>query len=185
MLQQLNLPARLSSIYLTQSELKKLQDHDFSKSIRLEKVRDLFLLGCKTELRISDLTRLGKQHINDGWISLKAHKNKNKIDIPITNAIAEILEKYDYKMPTISEQKYNAYTKEACKKAGIDSNIEKIEYKGGNKTYIEVPKYSAISSHTAVKTFITFITNCGEKGISAKVVSQITGKSVRVVLDHY
>ena len=85
-------------------------------------------------------------------------------------------------MPIISEQKYNAYIKEACKKAGIDSDIEKAEYKGGNKTYIEVPKYSAISSHTAVKTFIT---HCGEKGISAKVVSQITGKSVRVILDHY
>ena len=39
-----------------------------------------------------------------------------------------------------------------------------------------------VSSHIAVKTFIT---HCGQKGISPKVVAEITGKSVQVILVYY
>lgn len=54
--------------------------------------------------------------------------------------------------------------------------------KKGLKTYSKVEKWKLLSSHRAVATFIT---HCGERGISAKTVSEITGKTVKVILDHY
>jgi hypothetical protein len=76
----------------------------------------------------------------------------------------------------------NKYIKVACEDAGITSKVEVSELRGGQKIYTKYFKHELISTHTAVKTFIT---HCGEKGISAKVVSEITGKTVKVILDHY
>jgi hypothetical protein len=41
------------TIYLTEIELKEMEDLDLSNNIRLEKVRDLFLVSCSTGLRYS------------------------------------------------------------------------------------------------------------------------------------
>jgi hypothetical protein len=42
------------AIHLSESELKSMYDLDFSKNERLDRVRDLFLVGAWTGLRISD-----------------------------------------------------------------------------------------------------------------------------------
>ena len=60
--------------------------------------------------------------------------------------------------------------------------MEQIKHKGGQKIITRSAKWKLVGTHTAVKTFIT---HCGQKGISPKVVSEITGKTVKVILDHY
>jgi integrase len=180
-------------IYLEQDELQKLVNFDLSKNKKLDKVRDLFVLQCSTGLRYSDLIRLAPAHLQGSTIKMKAHKNKKLITIPLTPVSFSILEKYDFDLQTnlhgmnrsrkpISEQKMNDYIKILAEEAGINDPIETVEYKGGQKTYKTVPKHSVLSTHKGVSTFIT---HCGEKGISAKLVSEITGKTVKVILDHY
>ena len=169
-------------IYLTQDELTRLYEYDFSTSPRLDRCRDLFVLQSSVGMRYSDLTRLSSEHIQGNVIHMVAYKNKKETFVPLGTRAKAILEKYDGELPTISEQRQNDYIKEACKLAGIDQPIELVSYYGGRKEFSRVPKYTQISTHTAVKTFIT---HCGEKGISAKIVSEITGKSVKVILDHY
>jgi integrase len=167
--------------FLTEDEIKKLYAHDFDTE-RLEKVRDLFLLNCYLGLRYSDLSRLSKDHIIDDVVQLRAFKNQKDVYIPLTPIPKAILEKYDYEIPRISEQKFNEYIKEACKAAEIDQKVEKIVMQSGNKIYELVPKHKVITSHIAIKTFISL---CSKKGISPKVVSEITGKTVKVILKHY
>lgn len=41
------------AVYLNEGELKHLLDTDLSKQERLERVRDLFIVGCYTGLRFS------------------------------------------------------------------------------------------------------------------------------------
>ncbi len=167
--------------FLTEDELDLLYNYKFESS-RLEKVRDLFVLNCYLGLRVSDLTRLTKDHITDGAIELKALKNQKDVFIPLTPVSIAILEKYNYEIPFISDQKMNEYIKEACEIAKIDQKVEEIKMVSGNKTYELVPKWQVITTHIAIKTFISL---CSKKGISPKIVSEITGKTVRVILKHY
>jgi integrase len=139
-------------------------------------------LECQTSLRVSDRKRLSKEHIFGSAIKMTAYKNKKPVFIPLTPISREILEKYNYQLPHLSEVRSNEYIKAICLIAGIDYLVETVEYKGGNKIYTKTPKWQLITNHTAVKTFIT---HCGEKAISAKIVSEITGKTVKVIQDHY
>ena len=113
---------------------------------------------------------------------MTAYKNKKQTIVPLIPKARAILDKYNGVLPVIAEQNQNVYIKEACDLACINQPIEIVKYHGGKKTFSKVPKYSQISTHKAVSTFIT---HCGEKGISAKVVGEITGKTVKVILDHY
>ncbi len=173
---------RADVVYLTQAELTQLYEHNFSNCDRLDRVRDLFVFQCCTGLRWSDLSRLAPEHVQDGIIKMVAYKNKKQTLVPLIPRAKAILSKYDGRLPIIAEQNVNLYIKEACQLAGIDQPIEKVVYHGGKKSFTTVPKYELISTHKAVSTFIT---HCGERGISAKVVSEITGKTVKVILDHY
>lgn len=169
-------------IYLTEEEMEAVYHFDFSSNLRLEKCRDIFVLQCSTGLRYSDLSRLGPEHIKENIIKITAHKTKKNITVPLTPKAHAILTKYSEGLPIISDVKQNAYLKEVCQMVGLNSKVEVPVYKGGKKTYEKYFKYELITTHVAVKTFIT---HCGEKGISAKVVSEITGKTVKVILDHY
>jgi len=177
-------PREKTSIhYLTQDELEHLINLDLNTNQRLEKVRDVFVFNCRTGMRYGDLSRFNKSHIKkhrttDGKtipvIELLQKKNSTENFVPITGLPLKILEKYNYVLPVISQVKMTKYLKELCKIAGIDSLVEKGP--------IYIPKYEVIGTHTAIKTFIT---HCVEKRIPPKTVSEITGKSMRVLMDHY
>jgi integrase len=160
----------------------KLYNKDIPTRETLIKAKDIHVLECQTSLRVSDRKRLGKEHIKDSIIRMPAHKNKKPVFIPLTPKAKAILEKYDYVVPIVSEQKVNECIKAICLIAGFEYMVETADYRGGKKIYTKIPKWQLVTNHVAVKTFIT---HCGEKGISAKVVSEITGKTVKVILDHY
>ena len=169
-------------IYLTQQELETLWQYDFTKNDRYQKARDIFCLQAYTGLRWSDVKRLGRQHITENVVRMTAFKTKKPIVVPLQPKALKVLERFNYEMPEVTEQEVNRVIKEACKIAGIDSSIEVAIYQGGKKTFTKVEKWKKVSTHTAVKTFIT---HCAEKGISPKVVATITGKTVDVILRHY
>ena len=80
------------------------------------------------------------------------------------------------------EQKMNEYIKKACEEAEINQIVERISTSSGNKKYEMIPKHKIITTHIAVKTFISL---CCKKNISPKTVSIITGKTVKVIMKHY
>lgn len=167
-------------IYLTQEELEKFRIANLKG--RHERVRDLFVFQCFTSLRISDLERFGVEHIKGGDIDMTAYKNFNNVHVPLMPATQEILEKYDYKLPIISGQRYNDYLKEALEIAGLDRMVELSRKRGGEKVFKKLPLYKAVSNHAAVRTFITHRL---EDGFTVIQVARMSGKSVDVINKHY
>lgn len=168
-------------VYLNQKELAILKKKRFSKT-HLGRTRDLFLFQCNTGLRVSDLMRLDKEHLQDGIIQMRAFKTTNKIYVPLNPEAQRILRKYKGKLPKLADQVYNRQLKDVAKEAELNRMVEITEFKAGKKIFKKVPLNEIVKSHIARKTFISI---CVEKGIQPKVVSEMTGTSVKVLIDHY
>lgn len=159
--------------YLTEEELTKIYKKDFSKYPKLDRVRDVFLVGCWTGLRFSDYTNIRKEHINGDRIKLVTQKTKQQVIIPLHPIVKAILEKYDYQLPpAISNQKFNDYLQEVCEKTKINENYTKNITRAGIREVISGPKSNFITSHSARRTFAS---NAYKRGISIYLIMTITG----------
>ena len=172
-------------VALTLEELVKLQNFDFSKNKKLERVRDIFLFACSTGQRYSDVANLKFSDIDkDSW-QLRTIKTNSDIKVPISKLGAKILRKYQKQgkqFPVISNQKFNDYLKEACKKAGIDTITTSIKYQGAQRIEESHPKHELISSKTARKTFVTL---SHQQGMSIEDIRFITGHKKYETTDAY
>ena len=143
------------NIYLTEDEIKKMYTLDLSENERLERVRDLFVVGCRTGLRYSDLVTIRKENISKDGIKVITKKTGKTLNTVIIEETQEILEKYSYELPNISKTNLNKYIKEVGELAGIDEITHKDTYKAGKPISIKTKKYERISSHTARRSFAT------------------------------
>lgn len=158
---------------LSKEDIQRIEDLDLSKNKRLERVRDVFLLGCYTGMRYSDFKRVKASNIYNGLIKIREVKDKEKfLEIPITDRVRVILEKYNMILPVISEQKFRDYLKEIFKIAGFTNLQIKSIRIGKNVHESEVPMYDLMSTHTARRSFITHMLN---SGVPAKAIMAITG----------
>ena len=144
------------NIYLTKEELNQFYQYDFSNKPYLERVRNLFIVGCWTGLRFSDLKQLTPDRMESDFIKLYPFKSEKPVVIPVHFTVREIVKKYNGKLPEpISNQKFNDYLKEAARTAKINSCfVKKVTVKGmrHDKKYY---KHELISSHTARRSFCT------------------------------
>ncbi len=153
------LTAKVDNIYLTLDELAYLEKIDHFINDTWQKARDIFLLGCYTALRFSDLKRINKGHIQSTISGFKLNiitqKTKEKVIIPLKPAAYTILENYNFKPPKIEEQTVNRIIKDIAKNAGISTSIEQRETIGGQTKILTTPKYNLITTHTARRTGAT------------------------------
>ncbi len=165
-------------------QVKEVFEFDFKDNSRLEKVRDLFVFGCATGMRISNYSCIEKKDIVDGVIKVRDKKNNDKtLEIPLNDFSTLLLKKYDYKLPSLSNQKFNDYIKEVFKAIGYDENVKKTIKVGRDIIEQINPLYERISSHTARRSFITIMKN--EK-IPDKIIMGFTGhKSLEVFNKYY
>jgi integrase len=167
------------TIYLTENELSELYKMDLSKKPHMERIRDLFLVGCYTGLRFSDFTNIQPENIKGDFIEITAQKTNDAVVIPIHPIVNEIMNKYAGKYinclpPAISNQKFNSYIKEICKNVdALNTPVKTKENKSGKPQLLnKVKKYELVSTHTARRSFAT---NQYNKGISASILMKITG----------
>ena len=166
------------SIYLTQEELEHIQSLDLSDNIKLDKVRDLFLVGCWTGLRFSDFSDIKKENIKNDFIEIKTKKTGESVVIPIHETVKQILLKYkgithNSLPPTISNAKMNAYLKDLGFHIDtLHSNTSTSITKGGKRTLITKRKFELLTSHTARRSFAT---NLYLEGIPSFNIMRITG----------
>lgn len=177
------------SVYLNQSELMQIyrmeEQPDFMKRLEkkcsretlpdyLDRIRDIFLIGCYTGLRFSDLSQLKKENFNsDNTISVKTQKTNQNVVIPIHPIVKTILDKYDYQLPRIpSNQKFNDYIKDVAELAGINEKITSEITKGGFKVMETTEKFNLVTSHTARRSFAT---NAFLADVPSIAIMMITG----------
>src|SRR5690606_22682658 len=124
--------------------------------------RDYLVFECRTGQRISDVKRFNlKDFDGQSWTFYPRKGNrlgKKKVTVHFTGyceKAPEILQRYNFKMPELSEQKINKNIKEACRQAGINTPTEIFRTAQNKRIRIAGPKYEFISTHTGRKTFIT------------------------------
>jgi integrase len=161
------------TIYLNESELTKLYEHDFSKNPSLDRVRDLFLVGCWTGCRFSDIGQITPESISEGLIHLKQYKTGKKVLIPLHPVVTAILNKYKGVLPkAISNQKFNKNLKEIAEDAEITELTHKAITKGGLKVSTAYKKFDLVTTHTARRSFAT---NLYKSGFPTLSIMAITG----------
>lgn len=121
--------------YLTDQELSIIAEKDLKFNPRLERVRDLFVLQCESGLSFCDLMALRPEDIQTSGDSMYISKQRIKTGIKYTAVILkrgqEILKKYDYTLPKLSNQKMNAYLKEIstlCNTKNLTSHMGRHTY---------------------------------------------------------
>ncbi len=145
-------------IYLNLDEIQILNQLDLSTNIKLEKVRDLFIIGCYTGLRFSDLAQISVTNfINNGTqLKVKTEKTGEYVVIPLHKTVKEIVQKYNNEIPSvISNQKMNDYLKDIAKIAGLNDKISVSITKGGEKQTEVFEKWQLVTVHTARRSFAT------------------------------
>lgn len=162
------------SVYLSESELDTLYKLDLSNNKKLERVRDLFLIGAWTGCRFGDFTTITPDKIRDNSIVMEQEKTGHKVKIPLHPVVVEILNKYEGKLPkAISNQKFNDYIKDVAKLAdGFDKTEQLSKTKGGYRVSTVSPKHDLISSHTARRSFAT---NLYKRGFPTIGIMKLTG----------
>ncbi|HYC83883.1 MAG TPA: phage integrase SAM-like domain-containing protein [Chryseosolibacter sp.] len=169
-------------IFLTEEELTAFELHTLPDHPHLRPVRDLLVLQCATGLRVSDLKRIGPEHIQGNDVLVRARKNDEFIRIPLSKRVADILARYNYRLPTIADQTYNEQIKDLAEVVIPESKVEVTEYRNGKKTITTCFKYSVLTSHCNVRTFITLAAG---RGMPVPSIAAITGKSVLTLLRSY
>lgn len=139
--------------YLNFEELKKVEMAEISDNA-VNRARDCFIFCCYTGLSYVDLERFDwKKNVNNisGKYFIEDHRQKtgSAYKIQILPPAMRILEKYEYNLPVITNQKYNQYLKLVSKYAGIEKPL---------------------TSHMARHTFAVFALN---NGVRIEVVSKM------------
>jgi len=160
------------AIYLNDKELIQLFNLDLSKNSRLEKIRDLFLVGAYTGCRFSDVTNITKENVKGNTIEIEQIKTGTKVSIPFHPMVKSLWEKYGGELPrNVSNQKFTDYIKEVCKLAGINEPTTKSITKGGVRVTLRFEKWEMVTSHTARRSFATNLYKSGFPSISIMAIT--------------
>lgn len=172
------------NVYLDQTELSLLEDIDLANHPKLDRVRDLFLIGCYTGLRYSDYSTLKPEDFKDGFIEIKQTKTGKPVVIPEHPVVKKILDKYNGQLPrSISNQKTNAYLKDLGEMIPeLEKECSKTYTKGGVTETLLSPKWKMISSHTARRSFAT---NEYLAGTPTLTIMAITGHTTEKMFMKY
>lgn len=141
--------------YLTEEELKMIRTCKINMP-SIDRIRDLFLFQCYTGLAYADFEKFNfKKDVEERngkyIVSDRRKKTNEDYKIVLLTPAIEILKKYDYKLPIISNQKYNVSLKVVAQYAGIDKNI---------------------TTHMGRHTFAVFALN---NGVPIEIVAKMLG----------
>lgn len=163
---EFNMPSKKSRepVYLTEEEIGKIMRYE-PRTEGMERAKDLFLFQCFTGLAYVDLMGFDESFIQEvgGVKVMRSSRRKtgeSYISVFLDEA-REIAEKYGYRLPKITNQKYNEHLKELSALAGIGKNI---------------------TTHSGRHTFATYLLN---KGVPIETVSKAMGHSNIRMTQHY
>lgn len=161
-------------IYLDKEELAEMYALDLADNPRLERVRDLFIVGAWTGLRFGDLTNLTLDKRKGDEIHTVQVKVSRPLKVVVHPIVDQIWDKYNGNLPiNISNDKFNEYIKEVgqmtsslCKEIRITKNI------GGKQVTVKRQKWQELSSHACRRSFAT---NLHNDGVNSFTIMQATG----------
>lgn len=141
--------------YLTEDELEKMKNAVLIND-SLMRVRDLFLFQCYTGLAYADFAKFDfkndVQQRNGKYVVVdRRQKTGEDFYLVILPPALEILKKYGYDLPVITNQNYNLFLKAIAQSCGISKSV---------------------TSHMARHTFAVFALN---NGVPIEVLAKMMG----------
>ena len=163
-----------TKIYLTEAEITKIQQLDTADNLLQTVIRDIFIIGCRTGLRYSDLMRLTPSNFNkeERILYISTQKTNEQVCIPLSPDVMQICQKYHYSLPHISNGIFNMHIKNIACRAGINKEVEIITKQGNSKKREYIKKYKLVSAHTARRSFAT---NAHLANVPSIAIMRITG----------
>lgn len=156
-------------VTLTFEELKTFYEYDFSKDTRLERVRDLFCFACFTGQRWDDIAHFDKNDLEgDSWVFIARKPPHKKVVVPFLGYISpalNILKKYNYELPEITNQKFDEYIKEAAEVAELNRLVSLKRERGIEELIDQKPLHKFISMHTGRRTCVSLLLNVAKMPI--------------------
>lgn len=174
----------VDNIYLTEEEIEKIYRLDIPNLIEkgeidskstIEETRDLFIVGCWTGLRRSDLSRLNKAYfdVKNKTITVTAEKTKRQIVIPMHPFVLELWHKYNGEFPSLRDKhRANIHIRECARHAKIDEEVRIVENRGGIVSTLSFKKYQLIGMHTGRRSFAT---NMYKRKFPTIAIMRLTG----------
>lgn len=141
-------------VFLTEDEVNTIKTKDMIE--RLGRIRDLFVFQCYSGLAYSDMALLTPSDCQmnaEGQIFIRKRRKKtNRLfkSVVLKDGI-EVLERYGYNLPVISNVKYNAYLKEI-------------------QTICQISK--TLHTHLGRTTYICYLYN---KGVPIDTIAEVVG----------
>lgn len=195
---------RYPPISLTLTEVETLENFEFTcESVKpfckkgaepckvaaaLDIARDYLVFECRTGQRISDIKRFSLKDFSDfkwTFTPKKGNRLSSKTNTVHFKGFCApallILEKHNWKMPEVSEQKINDNIKTACKVVGINQEVTIYRWAQNKRIKMTMPKYELISSHVGRKSFITIALQF----MPHKLVMTLAGIDSYATLKHY
>ncbi|MFM7088500.1 MAG: tyrosine-type recombinase/integrase, partial [Candidatus Paceibacterota bacterium] len=150
---------------LTVDEIYKLYNSNI-KADYFSRSRDYFVFCCLTGMRFSDFQQIDRTNLyNENGVRLirkRAHKTRHEsaveFEVPLVEVAYEIFKKYNFKFPTISNQKANAYLEKALKESKMfdtETPLFREDFSDEEETSQFLKRYEIISFHTGRHSFIT------------------------------
>ena len=174
----------VDAVYLNEGEISRIYHLDIPKFIEegeidakstIEETRDLFIIGCWTGLRRSDLSRLDKASfdITNRTITITAEKTKRQVILPMHPFVLELWHKYNGKFPSLRDKhRANIHIRECARHAKIDDEVRIVENRGGSVSTLAFKKYQLIGMHTARRSFAT---NMYKRRFPTIAIMKLTG----------
>lgn len=175
--------------YLNEHEIQKIFDLKITDK-QIDKIRDLFIVGLWTGLRISDFKQYERLKIEGNDILISSTKKTSApVTIPIHPQVREVLNKRKGTLPKFNlspstlEVRFNKVIKNICKDAGIiEKTIGDKKDKKINRNVRGIyPKYELISSHICRRSFVT---NHYGKIPNQAIMAITTHKSEKQLIDY-
>lgn len=109
-------------------EYERIKNLDLSWCERLDRVRNLFVFSCNTGLSYSDTQSIVPEDFQtseNGQVFIQKERNKTGVQytVVVLPDAMEVAKKYEYRLPSISNQKLNTYLKELKDLAGVKNHI--------------------------------------------------------------
>lgn len=142
--------------YLSECELKKIIEAEMPTE-SLRNVRDVFVFQCFTGLAYVDLVTFDFSKVaeRNGRYVIHDVRQKSGEDfyLVLLSPAIEILKRYGFKLPLMSNQKYNSKLKDVAKSAKLERNL---------------------TSHMGRHTFAVY---CLNNGVSIETLAKMMGHS--------
>ncbi|POY37040.1 hypothetical protein C3K47_08255 [Solitalea longa] len=171
---------------LTDAEVERLYTLNLSLNKDLAIIRDIFMFGCVTGLKYSDIIKLKVDDVTEDKLLIINQYTYIKTRIPMNNYARFILKKYmgekGYCFPFVQNVYANKHLKTLGKMAGIETPIKVSIHKGDKIIEKQKPKYELITTDTARYTYAALSLRAGMR---PELLIQVLGqKTINALLEY-